>query len=977
MPINFNTILLIPSRSLPGLQLSTHPLLELVCILFATALGSQPLDTSQFQQRLIQADLALEQAAYFTAYQQAEEALQIIQEQLGPDHPLIAEVLIRHGNYFLEVANFEQALSAFERANQYALRDPENYRQLLAQTYHSLGNFHSRLGDMEKAISFYKKALNIRRNELGESHLQVADSYNNLGNQWARIGDHYQALNFHRQALIIRHENLGNSGLEIAQSYHNLGNDFYQLGMQDEAVESFEISLSIREDLLGPKHPLLGQSYNSLGNLFQSTGHLESATTAYKNALRIRRANLGDKHPETAQSYNNLGNLYLEQGQLSQALMQYQSALKLDTILQEMNHPVYVQTLINLGGCYQKMGRYDMAEAIYREVRAKLAFEPKASQPFHKVQQAWELLTVLYASAQLHQQQSGELQWGKALDYYRYAIQLIDHLRSSYLEENAKFELGALARDIYEQAISLCFQNRQEHPHLLEEAFAYSEKSKGLVLLESLRGASALDFAQLPDSLIKQEEGFKRKINALEKVRLKAQLTLEEKGGKVAKIKALDRQIFELKWQFQTFRDKLQQQYPNYHRLKYDYHTLPIEQIFASILEENQTMIEYFWGKENGYIFLLDKKNGLQVFCQPKDQLIEDKIKAFLMKIYTYNYQPGTQLLPEYTALANELSQHLLAPLIEGSEWPERLLIVPDGLLNYLPFSALLTPDTGKSTYFADPPFLIKKSAVSYTYSVSLLSEMKNKQSQSRGALLVAPGYQTDSRGFSSLQNEKEVRAIHALTRSDTLIGQQANLPNLLQRYPPERYQILHFALHALANDVNGVLSFLAFSEVLDSMDNEALYVKDLYGMKLGAEMVVLSGCQTAVGEWQQGEGVISLARGFAYAGAKSIITTLWNLNDQSGVELMTAYYTALKAGLAKDEALQQAQLQYLKTNPGDAHPFYWAAFVPVGDMGAIRFSDPPFAWKKATLLLIGLLVVVLVFVKLLGQIKRERKVAA
>lgn len=977
MPINFNAILLIPSRYLTGLQLPTPPLLLLACILFVTALGSQPLDTSRFKQLLIQSDLALEQADYVTAYQQAEEALQIIQEQLGADHPLMAEALIRQGNYYLEVADFEQALSAFDRANQCVLGDSGNNRQLLAQTYHSLGNYHSRLGDMEEAILFYKKALDIRRIELGESHLLVADSYNNLGNQWARIGDHYQALNFHRQALIIRHDNLGNKRLEIAQSYHNLGNDFYQLGRLDEAEESFEIALSIREDLLGAKHPLLGQSYNSLGNLFQSTGYRESATTAYKNALRIRSASLGDKHPETAQSYNNLGNLYLEQGQLSLALIQYQSALKLDTILQKRNHPVYVQTLINLGGCYQKMGRYGMTEAIYAEVRARLAFEPRASQPFHKVQQTWELLTVLYASAQLHQQQSREKQWGKALDYYRYAIQLIDHLRSSYLEENAKFELGALARDVYEQAISICFQNRQEDPQLLEEAFAYSEKSKGLVLLESLRGASALNFAQLPDTLIKREESFKRKINALEKARLKAQLRLEENGGKAVKIKTLDQQIFEQKWQFQIFRDKLQRQYPNYHRLKYDYHTLSIEEIFANILEENQAMIEYFWGKENGYIFLLDKKNGLQVFCQPKDELIEDRIKAFLMKIYTYDYQPGAQLLPEYADLANELSQHLLAPLLEVTEWPKRLLIVPDGLLNYLPFSALLTPDTSRSTYFADLPFLIKKSAVSYTYSASLLFEMKNKEGQSKGALLVAPGYQRDSRGYSSLQNEKEVNAIHALTKSDTLIGQQANLPNLLERYPPAQYQILHFALHALADDVNGVLSFLAFSEVLDSLDNEALYVKDLYGMKLGAEMVVLSGCQTAVGEWQQGEGVISLARGFAYAGAKSIITTLWNLNDQSGVELMTAYYTALKAGLVKDEALQQAQLQYVKANPGDAHPFYWAAFVPVGDMGAIRFSHTPFPWKKAALLLLGLLGVVLVFVKLLRQIKRQWKVAA
>ncbi|MEK7256289.1 MAG: CHAT domain-containing protein, partial [Bacteroidota bacterium] len=123
-----------------------------------------------------------------------------------------------------------------------------------------------------------------------------------------------------------------------------------------------------------------------------------------------------------------------------------------------------------------------------------------------------------------------------------------------------------------------------------------------------------------------------------------------------------------------------------------------------------------------------------------------------------------------------------------------------------------------------------------------------------------------------------------------------------------------------------------------DSLENELVFVKDLYTMRIHAALVVLSACETGIGELQRGEGIVSLARGFSYAGASSIVTTLWSIDDRSSAEIMVAFYQYLKKGLPKDEALRQAKLGYLKASKGrnTSHPLYWAAFVPVGSMEAV-----------------------------------------
>ena len=155
--------------------------------------------------------------------------------------------------------------------------------------------------------------------------------------------------------------------------------------------------------------------------------------------------------------------------------------------------------------------------------------------------------------------------------------------------------------------------------------------------------------------------------------------------------------------------------------------------------------------------------------------------------------------------------------------------------------------------------------------------------------------------------------------------------------YDAGKYRILHLSTHGKADSRVGDFSYLAFYPQPDSLDNELLFVRDIYNLDLNADLVMLSACETAIGELKRGEGIISLARAFAYAGAKSIFTTLWRVNDQSTYELTVSFYRYLKAGLSKDAALRQAKLDYLDSHSDiEAYPFFWAALIGVGDMSKL-----------------------------------------
>jgi CHAT domain-containing protein len=233
------------------------------------------------------------------------------------------------------------------------------------------------------------------------------------------------------------------------------------------------------------------------------------------------------------------------------------------------------------------------------------------------------------------------------------------------------------------------------------------------------------------------------------------------------------------------------------------------------------------------------------------------------------------------------------------------------------------------------------------------MTEVQHSKTHGKGLLAFAPFFEEDTTSLAlRLQREDAIRqglsplpysgeeVLRAKKRyggsSDMWIGKAGTKEAFLQS--ASKYKIIHLATHGKADFQEGNFSFLAFSSSDDHAENGFLSVAELYNLPINADLVVLSACETGIGEQQRGEGVLSLARAFAYAGAKSIVASLWSVNDQSTMQIMDYFYGELKAGKTKNLALAQAKRNYLQQNPGRAsHPFFWAGFVGLGDMSRVK----------------------------------------
>ncbi|MEM6698141.1 MAG: CHAT domain-containing protein, partial [Bacteroidota bacterium] len=271
----------------------------------------------------------------------------------------------------------------------------------------------------------------------------------------------------------------------------------------------------------------------------------------------------------------------------------------------------------------------------------------------------------------------------------------------------------------------------------------------------------------------------------------------------------------------------------------------------------------------------------------------------------------------------------------------KKLLLIPDGALHYIPFQALIehpiTNSKIEQARFDTLSYLTKKYAISYAYSSNLLLYMQAAKSKKK---LIFGGFAPIFSGGKvvALRNtqlnelphsQTEVEHISRLLQGKTYFKQSASLENF--KTQASNFNILHLSTHAALDDQNPSQSRI-------HLYDDYITVNEIYNLPIQADLTVLSACETGVGEFKRGEGLLSLARAFMYAGCPSLVTSLWQVNDQKTASLMIEFYRQLNNSLSKDEALQSAQINYLNnlSSAQAAHPFYWAAFVQTGNSDAL-----------------------------------------
>jgi CHAT domain-containing protein len=435
--------------------------------------------------------------------------------------------------------------------------------------------------------------------------------------------------------------------------------------------------------------------------------------------------------------------------------------------------------------------------------------------------------------------------------------------------------------------------------------------------------------------------------------------------------------LFHLNDDYAEFLREIEENNSKYYNLKYNPKFVTLQEV-QDQLPFKEALIEYVLTDSILITYVIDRK-GINVFSQEIGQEFSDECMEYYELLRAQNFSSGVH--KDYRRFV-ELGRKFYEILVEPSlQYTDRkiITIVPDGAITYLPFEGFLTEEADNEYInYMTLPYVIRDFSIGYSHSSTLkFSKRLKTKSPERKVLAFAPKY-LDPESYPDFANPnrqpvenneillplrgiiKEVQSINETVPSRIFLNEKATEANF-KKFASD-YNVLHLAMHTIMRDDEPLLSHLAFTNMVeeDTVEDNKLFAYEIYNMKLNAQMAVLSSCSSGLGKMQKGEGMMSLARGFTYAGCPSIIMTLWQVSDQSSSELMTSFYKYLKKGKSKQESMRLAKLKYLESADDlTSNPYFWSGFVVVGDGNPIYRKSGLAYWMVIVTVFIGLLLYV------------------
>ncbi|HEU4411143.1 MAG TPA: tetratricopeptide repeat protein [Polyangiaceae bacterium] len=805
-------------------------------------------------------------------------------------------------------------------------------------------------GAYARAVPLAERALALRERALGPNHPEVATSLNDLAVLYKDQGAYGKAEPLHLRALRIREKALGPDHPDVAQALNNLALLYAEQGAYGKAEPLHLRALRLREKALGPDHPEVAKSLNNLALLYRAQGAYEKAEPLFERALRIYEKTLGPDHPSVANSLNNLAVLYKDQGAYEKAEPIHLRALAIREKALGPDHPSVATSLNNLAVLSQLQGAYTKAEPLLERA---LRIKERALGPDHP-----DVANLLTDLASLYQAQGrgrlalAHITRAEAVRERRLGAEL------AALPEARKRLLLQTLRHEAQRTTSFHAHDAPADAEALRLALTVALRRKGRVLDELAGERAALRRGLTPalraelDRLVAKQAELVALRDAARPERAETVRALEEE---------VDRREAELSRESAAFRTQ----------------TAPVtvERVQAA-LPEDAALVEVVrhqrfdpkdalrpWKEAHYGAYLLRRQGPPRWVPLGEAEPVERAVRA-ARRALTERASDGlgrpSGPAGEARAALRTLDALVLAPVRKVLGEVPHLLVSPAGALHTVPFEALID-ERGK--------YLLERSLVTYLGSGRDLLRMKERLAPRSGPLvLAAPAYGPGREPFAPLRGaaaeaeavrrlfpEARVLSGAAATR-EALVGAHgprfvllsthgflqrpalpaqpaASAPPLPPPPPPERGTLLRSALPAEGGDPERALERAGLALAGANTRPEGLVSgRDLAGLDLGGtRLVVLSACETGLGQLQDGEGVYGLRRALAIAGAEAQVTSLWSVNDAATGALMGAYFEALRRGVGRSEALRQAQLGLLRQERYQ-HPSYWAAFVPAGD---------------------------------------------
>jgi CHAT domain-containing protein/Tfp pilus assembly protein PilF len=850
----------------------------------------------------------------------------------------LTDSYLKSGILLLTEDQQEEALQCLHQSVFVLTQNKKLPDSLFFKPYLYIGSIHYSLNELDSAVYYYKKA-----EAINASHPGIVESerlFNKFGALYFETGDYNKSISYFEKALALVNEKIPVNPFFVINYKNNIATALMKQGKYNQAIEIFRELLK----------------YGNPGDeLLYNTGTTYFEKGDYANALKYLRQ---IRHMDI-EKYSSLSRLFIRLQSYDSA-QYYLSRAK----LVYLNNPDKESKLV-YGILLKYSGDLNVASGKIREAlkdyqRSIIYLDPSfsdtaiANNPvtFSGLQNFNFLFDAIIAKAAALKTLSGPQQnlsfLKQSLNAYTSALSLVKHIERTYLSDDARLFLKSKVNPAAQDAVDIALRmfNKTNQTGYLNKAFIFAENNKATVLQVGLKNLELTAIPDLPSGLVTEEKKYKTLL-----ARLAVQSEQTKDSGLFAKLQL---QMHTTEVALATTQDKLEEN-PLYHILKFSSSSISMDSLQQHFVEKNQAILSYYYTSSELICFYIVKEGTGYSSIRLRPELFVTISR--LRKELQFPEASGRRYLKE---TGTAIFQELLAPIFDKIKNKERLVIIPFNEISYIPFEMLVNGEDGM--------LMVKKFAISYNYSASVLSEKRTEKGIHYDVLAMAPFSGTDNQELilpALPATLEEISGLPGLQLSSAE-ATKSKFNSLSGLFP-----VLHLATHAVANDSNLLGSYIEFYGIKNDADSmHRLYEQEIYTLDLkSARLVILSACETGNGLLVNGEGVMSLSRAFSYAGCKSVITSLWKADEISTSFICKRLHHYLQKGYAIDVALKNAKIDFLESSEIEDRyksPAYWAHLVLIGEFNQV--TSPGINW----MIWLGSLAVVLWITILLVK-KRTR----
>lgn len=880
------------------------------------------------------------------------------------------EALLRAANTHNDVGIIYARKSYFDIAEEY-LKKALNAHiqnggnlQRIGALRNNLGNLYRFTGKFKRSLQQYFLAVEVKKKMYNDpNHASLGLTYSNIAVLYVWMNEYHHALEYQKRAL-------GISELAFGKDDHRLIPDFASLG---------QIYINLREDslaemCLNKARSLSLQIYNedpsnfglrqfNWGLFYASKKNYKKSIQYYERALKNFKLVFGENHQQTISLISNLGEIYFASGDQEKGKSLTNLAISLFIKSGRSKSDVIVRAYLQQAKQLLAEQNTTLAlDAIENSINANCSKFDNGQLNYESVENSNQLLFALSLQGTTLRNEYYKTKdisnLEKALNSYRQCDTLLVSMQQGDNYEDRLAILDSI-NFIYDNAINieyLLYDMNGGDQHL-KNAFRYMERSKSALLRQRLSQLNQQKFGNIPSELLTAESNLQEDI-----AYIKSEIYTIENSDNGArdslKLSLYKNRLFEKSRELDSLATKYKKEYEQYFYLKYDNSEISVDDLVSHI-GTDVTILNYTLTKDNIYLIQIST-DGYGFFQIKRNSSLNKLLKDYSEMLSNQHFDPNT-----FGEKSAELFQILLGQI---DQLKENLVIIPDEELAAIPFETLSIHAEKKEYHdYRDIDYLIKSHNISYAHSTSSML-FENSKTNSKGAVsLLAMSSAFMNSGLSMSANtqrsslaplqwaDKEIEGLTNIYSTSSHIQQNATEQQFRSMFGNK--DIIHLASHGIVDHENPLFSLIVFeTSPSDTLNDGYLYTHELYNMSLDADLVILSACNTATGQIAEGEGILSLGRGFFYAGVPSVVMSHWKVDDQSTSQLMQRFHQNLAKGYPKSKALRHAKLDYLQeASPNRNHPFYWGAFVMVGDDTPVVTESNWYAYLIGVVLIIML----------------------